>query len=86
MERLALNAWGADLGHYPGWRLLHMGERGMPLRDIELDSGRTLDRGVSNFAYVVLKALGHDNLDAVLRTVHRILNRLDIGFEHAWDR
>jgi len=77
---------GQVLGHYAGRCLLHLSERRVSLRDIELDPACAADRGVCNFSFAVLESFGHDDLDAMLRAGHRVLDRLNIALQDSRDR
>src|SRR5713226_6951442 len=64
-------------------RLYDVGERAVRAFCVELDCPGRVDVGGGNLGGSVLKAIGHHNLNAMGSARHRILDRLDLGLQHA---
>src|SRR5438445_7339528 len=58
----------------------------MPFGDGEFDSAGARDAGARDLGFVVLESLGHDHLNAMLRSGHRVADWLGFRLEDTWDR
>src|ERR1700730_6058774 len=64
-------------------RLHDIGGGAVRALGVELDDSGRVDVGGGNFGGFVLKAFGHHDLNAMGSARHRVLDRLDLGLQHA---
>src|SRR5437868_12778689 len=77
---------GARSGGNPRGGVFDLRQRAMPFGHGEFGSAGARDAGTRDLGFVVLESLGHDHLNAMLRSGHRVADWRGFRLQDTWDR
>src|SRR5438445_13014685 len=77
---------GARSGGNPRGGVFDLRQRAMPFGHAEFDPAGARDAGARDLGFVVLESLGHDHLNAMLRSGHRVADWRGFRLQDTWAR